>query len=59
MRFSRSAIFFISEFIGDDLPLIEILRSLVAYVNHHNKDYLGKTLCDWLCADDAAFVKLL
>ena len=44
-----SAIFFISGFFGDDLPLIEILRSLVAYVNHHNKDYLRKTPRDWLC----------
>ena len=37
----------------------DLLRSLVVYVNHHNKDYLRKTPCDWLCADDAAFVKLL
>ena len=22
-------------------PLVEILRSLVVYVNHHNKDYLA------------------
>ena len=40
-------------------PLIEILRSLVVYVNHHNKDYLRKTPSDWLCGDDAAFIKLL
>ena len=40
-------------------PLIEFLRSLVVYVNHHNKDYLRKTPCDWLCSDDAAFVNTL
>ena len=39
-------------------PFIEILRSLVVYANHDNKDYLRKTPCDWLCGDDAAFVKL-
>ena len=31
----------------------------VAYVNHHNKDSLRITSCDWLCGGDAAFVKLL
>ena len=59
VRFSRSAIFFISEVFGDDLPLIEILRSLVVYVNHHDNDYLRRTPCDWLRDNDAAFVKLL
>ena len=34
-------------------------RQLVIYVNHHNKGYLRKTPIDWLCGDDAAFVKLL
>ena len=45
-------------FLATIWPLVEILRSLVVYVNHHNKDYLRKTPCDWLCVDDAAFVKL-
>ena len=31
----------------------------MVYVNRHNKDCLRKTRCDWLCGDDAAFVKLL
>ena len=47
-------------FLATIWPLVEILRSLVVvYVNHHNKDYLSKTPCDWLCGDDAAFVRLL
>ena len=45
-------------FLATIWPLIEFLRSLVVYVNHHNKDYLRKTPRDWLCGDDAAFVKL-
>ena len=43
-------------FLATTWPFIDILRSLVVYVN--NKDYDRKT-CDWLCGDDAAFVKLL
>ena len=39
-------------------PFIEILRSLVVYVNHHNKYYLRKTPCEYLCGDDAVFDKL-
>ena len=52
VRLSRSAIFFISDFLATMWPLIEIRRSLVVYVNHHNKDYIRKTPCDWLCGDD-------
>ena len=54
VRFSSSV-----NFLATIWPHIEILRSLVVYVNYHNKDYLRKTPCDWLCGDDAAFVKLL
>jgi len=54
VRYSSSV-----NFLATIWPLIEILRSLVVYVNHHNKDYLRKTPFDWLCGDDAAFVKLL
>ena len=46
-------------FLATIWPLIEILRSLVACVNQRNKDYLRKTPCDWLCGDDAVFVKIL
>ena len=47
----------LQNFLATIWPFIDILRSLVVYVNHHNKDYLRKT--PWLCGDDAAFVKLL
>ena len=46
-------------FLATIWPFIDILRSLAVYVNHHNNDYLRQTPCDWLCGDDAAFVKLL
>jgi len=46
-------------FLATIWPLIEFLRSLVVYVNHHNKDYLRITPCDWHWSDNAAFVKLL
>ena len=49
----------VHNFLATIWPLVEITRSLVVYVNHHNKDYLRKTPCDWLCGDDAAIVKLL
>ena len=51
----------VQNFLATGLVFIDILQvqSLVVYVNHHNKDYLRKTPCDWLCGDDAAFVKLL
>ena len=46
-------------FLAPIWPFIDILRSLVVVVNHHNKDYRRKTPCDWRCGDDAAYVKLL
>jgi len=42
---------------GDIWPLVKILPSLVVYVNHHNKDYLSKTPCNWLCGDDASSIE--
>ena len=48
-----------ADFLATIWSLVEILRSLVVYVNHHNKDYLRQTPCNWLCGDDAAIVKLL
>ena len=52
VRFSSSA-----NFLATIWPLIKILRSLVVHVNDHNKNYLRKTPCDWLCGDDAALFK--
>jgi len=63
----ESAVFFfpalilteVQNFLATIWPLVEILRFLVIYVNCHNKDSRKKTPCNWLCSDDAAFVKLL
>ena len=56
VRFFRNVIFLSVNLLATIWPLIKILRSLVVYVNQHNKDYLGKIPCDCLCGDDAAFV---